>query len=289
MASRGDLLAEAYRSALTTPIALPDDLASLLEQKLAEAEAVHPGLGLAPESFARHLGKKTSAGSALDSLVAPDLYLARATGDGSAPALARFRELYTNDIRNVHARSSGTRPPLDELMQTLEEKLFVGPEPKILDYAGSGRLASWLRVVTSRALVDLVREREPVAQSSDGDAPLAIPTPDDDPELQYLKRRYRAEIKDSFEAAALTLSAEDRNALREYYVHGLNIDQIAELRGIHRATAARRISSAREAVLKATRRVLMERTGLGRDELESLVRLVESQMHVTVERVLGTA
>lgn len=290
MASRGDLLAETYRSVLTTPIAVRDDLASVLEQKLAEAESVHPNLVLEAERFVRHLGEKTGPDSPLDALVAADLYLARACADGSAAALARFQELYSTDIRSVHARSSGTRPPLDELVQVLQEKLFVGPHPKILDYAGSGKLENWLRVVTSRTLVDLIRERDPAVESqNDGEGPLALPTPDDDPELQYLKRKYRSEIKDSFEQAALTLSAEDRNALREYYVHGLNIDQIAELRGIHRSTAARRVSSARDAVLKATRRVLMERTGLGRDELESLVRLVESQMHVTVERVLGTA
>src|SRR5262245_48213213 len=123
MASRGNLLADAYRSALASPIGPIDDLASLLEQKLGEAETAHPGLLLAPEDFARHLAQKTNAESSLDALMAPDLYLARATANGSSPALARFRELHASCIRNVHARSSGTRPPLDELMQVLEEKL----------------------------------------------------------------------------------------------------------------------------------------------------------------------
>jgi RNA polymerase sigma-70 factor (ECF subfamily) len=265
------------------------DLDETLRAKLEEAESAHPSIRLDRATFLRHLADKTSADSPLTTLLAPDLYLARACGEGMPPALAAFRELHGGDIRDVHARSSGSRPPLDELTQAVHEKLFVGSHPKILDYAGTGKLKNWVRVVASRTLVDLIRERDPAAEPHDSEAPLGIPAPDDDPELQYLKLKYRSEIKEAFEHAVTTLAAEERNALREYYVHGLGIDQIAELRGIHRSTAARRVSSAREAVLKATRRVLMERTGLGQTELESLVRMVESQMHVTVERVLGTA
>jgi RNA polymerase sigma-70 factor (ECF subfamily) len=270
-------------------MAVESDLDQALHAKVSEAEATHPSIRLDQAAFVRHLAAKTTHDSPLDTLQAADLYLARACGEGLAPALAVFRDLHGGDIREVHARSSGSRPPLDELTQAVHEKLFVGSHPKILDYSGTGKLKNWVRVVASRTLVDLIRERDPAAEPHAAEAPLGIPAPDDDPELQYLKLKYRSEIKQAFEHAVTLLAAEERNALREYYVHGLSIDQIAELRRIHRSTAARRVSSAREAVLKATRRVLMERTGLGQDELESLVRLVESQMHVTVERVLGTA
>jgi hypothetical protein len=47
------------------------------------------------------------------------------------------------------------------------------------------------------------------------------------------------------------------------------------------------VAAARQRVLETTRELLTQRTGLGPDELESLVRLVQSQMHVSIERVLG--
>jgi hypothetical protein len=55
----------------------------------------------------------------------------------------------------------------------------------------------------------------------------------------------------------------------------------AELAGIE-GTAARR---ARD-ILRETRQLLMQRLKISRAELESIVRLIESQMHVTMERIL---
>ncbi len=82
---------------------------------------------------------------------------------------------------------------------------------------------------------------------------------------------------------------EERNVLRDHYAQGLGIDQIAAIHGIHRATAARRLATAREAILRETRQLLMQRLKVSRAELESVVRLIESQMHVTMERILREA
>lgn len=121
------------------------------------------------------------------------------------------------------------------------------------------------------------------------DEPGALPleAPGDDSEMAYLKGRYAIEVKAAFEEAARALDAEERNVLREHYAGKLGIDQLAAVHGIHRATAARRFASAREAVLRRTRQILTERLRLSHGELESVVRLVESRMHVTVERVFA--
>jgi len=201
-------------------------------------------------------------------------------------AIARFEAVYASEVRIVHARARGNKPALDELAQAVRVKLFAGESPRIREYRGTGSLKNWVRVVATRTLIEMARATK-VADSIEDSGVVPLSAPDDDPEMAYLKRRYAAEVKEAFEAAASELGAEDRNVLRAHYARGLSIDQIAAVHGIHRATAARRLASARDAVLAGTRRILMTRLRLSRAELESVVRMVESRMHVTAERVFG--
>jgi len=180
----------------------------------------------------------------------------------------------------------GERPPADELVQTLRAKLFVGDRPRIAEYRGASTLEAWLRVVATRALIEAMRRRkstEPIDESG----PHPIASGGDDPETAYLKRRYSSELRGAFEQAAQRLDAESRAVLHDHYARGRGIDAIADARGIHRATAARRLAGAREEVLRETRRALMARLRVSRATLESILRLVEDEMHVTVERIFG--
>jgi len=228
-----------------------------------------------------------SSGHCIDAtLYRDDVALAAACARGDAIAVARFESLYASDVRLVHARSRGAKPPVDELVQVVWTKLFVGPSPRIAEYGGKGTLRNWVRVIATRSLIEMARRQKPeVDLEESGVVPLVAP--DDDPEMAYLKRRYAHEIKDAFERAAKALDPEERNVLREHYAGGLGIDQIAAVHGIHRATAARRLSCARESVLAGTRRILAARLGLSRAELESIARMVESRMHLTAERIFA--
>ena len=55
---------------------------------------------------------------------------------------------------------------------------------------------------------------------------------------------------------------------------------------LHRATAARRLAAARAALVKGTRTAMRARLRVDGAELESILRLIESQVHVSVERLL---
>jgi RNA polymerase sigma-70 factor (ECF subfamily) len=270
-------------------------MASPIDRVLEDAKRAWPDITLDDAAFAAHAMEK-AAGADLARLHAADLYLAFACARGNPIALARFEERHAADIRAIYMQSRGAKPPLDDLMQLVRARLFTGERPRIADYGGLGELKNWVRVTASRVLVDMIRGadppdgrgRAPADQQNSGDeAFLSVPSPGDDPEMELLKRTYRAEMRQAFEDAARDLSPEERNVLREHYAHGLGIDQIAAMHGIHRATAARRLQGAREAVLRGTRQLLMNRLRLSRSELESALRLIESQMHVTVERVLA--
>jgi RNA polymerase sigma-70 factor (ECF subfamily) len=261
-------------------------LAVSLARCVSRGRAAWPDLAIDDASFVAHLGPRVAPGS-VDSAHAGDLWLACACARAVPGAVEAFEQAHAADVRAVHAQAHPPRPALDELQQVLRARLFVGPAPKIADYSGVGPLRSWVRVVGARVLVDLARapSARETPRSSDDDF-LAVPSPDDDPELEYLKRTYRSELRQAFEDAARALGAEERNVLRDHYARGLSIDEIAAAHGIHRATAARRVEGAREAVLRGTRQRLMQRLRLSRRELESVVRLIESQLHVTMDRVL---
>ncbi len=106
------------------------------------------------------------------------------------------------------------------------------------------------------------------------------------PELVAIKREHAEAFRAAFEHAMEQLGARDRSMLRFHVVEGLSIDRIAKLESVHRATAARWISRARTRVYDAVRAELRLRLKLTRKELESLIRVVQSQLDFSVRRHL---
>ena len=144
---------------------------------------------------------------------------------------------------------------------------------------------SWVRVVAARETARfLPRARREIAADEEEFATLI--GADDDPEIGYLKRLYRHEFKRAFQAAIEQLDDLGRLILRQHVLDGLGIDELAGLHGVHRATAARWIQSAREAVLAGTQRELIRRLQLSRSELVSIMRLIGSQLDVSLPRLL---
>lgn len=265
----------------------PADAAPLVERAVAEARAAHPDVLVPEERLVEHLAAKLPPGSlheAVAALRVPDLYLALGCALGDPAALAAFEAAYDREYRAVLGRVRGAKPELDDFRQLLREKLFSPDRPKILEYAGAGELRAWVRVTFTRTLLDAIRKRTETEGATD-ERVRALPAAEADPELSYLKRLYTKEFKSAFEEAAAALSAEERNLLRYSVAEGLTVDQIGALYSVHRATAARRVASAREALLAGTRARLMAHLRLSRAELESVMRLIESELHVSVHRL----
>ena len=179
---------------------------------------------------------------------------------------------------------------MDEVLQCLREKLFVpqdGEPAKILGAAVHGDLPGVIRVAAVRTALNLRRRDQRIELD---DAPLLRElAPDDDPELRALKEQHRSAFKAALEDALGTLTARERNILRMHLVHGLSIDAIGSAYQAHRATAARWLTAIREKLDREARRLLRERRGLSDPEVDSLVRLVESHIQVSFQRVLGSA
>lgn len=290
-------LREAFLDALRSPpreaFESDETLDARLEGFLDTArEAVAP-IEVDPVDFMRHLAGVLAADATsetLSKLRAADLYLACACANGDGRALAAFDTEFGRDIDLAIARSGNLDLSRDEFRQLLRNKLFVpreGKRPKIADYAGRGDLRSWVRVTALRMIVDIVRQRAGGREVSvDAEMLGAVPSAQDDPELDYIQRVYKSEFKDALQEAFTNLSPRERNLLRHQVLHGLNIDQVGALYKVHRTTAFRWIEKARKSLLRETRQALMNRLRVGSGEFLSIMRVVQGDLDVSVRRLL---
>lgn len=246
-----------------------------------EAQRVEPvALGITVDSLVARI----VAIDVADSPHLADVALAFACAEQSPTALAAFERRYGGDYAGALSRLSLSRSEIDEVAQTVRERLFVarpGLAPKILNYAGRGALVAWLRAVIVRAGIDLrrTRAREP-DRPGDAEPLMDLTAATDDPELESLRARYQQPFREAFRDALLALPQDERNALRLNVAEGLNIEQIGVIYGVHRATVARWIARAREGIAAQTRQLLAARLGMPAPEIESLVRLCQSRLDV---------
>ncbi|MEM7159609.1 MAG: sigma-70 family RNA polymerase sigma factor [Myxococcota bacterium] len=282
-------LDESARDAYLDHHGLDEDLATLVDKAV---EARGP-LSVTPQMLVTHVARVAGAKTdptALDSLRAGDLYLACACSIGEDRALALFEAEYGRDIDLAIARSGNVNLSKDEFRQLLRNKLFVvrgDRPPKIADYAGRGDLRSWVRVTALRMIVDIVRQKNSGKEISVESEMLgAMPSPDEDPELDYIQRVYKNEFKGSLQSAFHNLTPRERNLLRHQVIHGLNIDQVGAIYRVHRTTAFRWIEKARKSLLRETRAELMNRLRVGTGELHSIMRVVQGDLDVSVRRLL---
>jgi RNA polymerase sigma-70 factor (ECF subfamily) len=216
-------------------------------------------------------------------VVAEDLYLALACADGNEAAIAAFRDAHVPALRQALGKLGGmSAATIDEVVQRVLVIVFVGEAgpPQITTYSGRGTLRSWIRTIGVRT------GRRQLGLEADVAGDDALPDiTASDPELDLLRERYRDQVKHAFAAAFAELADRERNVLRQYHIDGLTIDQLATLYQVNRATTARWVAGARLAVITRTRKHLVDRYGIAAAEVDSIIRLVRSQLDVSVREI----
>ncbi len=267
------------------------DLDQLLAHQLAEAAAAWPTVQLEPAAYLRHLADKLRERSdelaerVIRTMPAADLYLAAACTAGDPAAITAFTTSILPVLRPALAKLGVPDVTIDETEQRVLIMVLVGdPQlPAIATYGGRGRLRSWLRSIgvrTGRRLMGVT------AASTHADDELdRLSANVHDPELELLRTRYRDEVRRALDAAVASLAERQRNVLRQYYIDGLTIDELAALYRVDRATTARWVVAARSAVLAGTRDQLATSLGASTDEVESILRLVRSQLELSLRQL----
>jgi RNA polymerase sigma-70 factor (ECF subfamily) len=252
-----------------------------MKHRLAEARAAWPRVTVDEAAFQSFLARRALPD---EHMHVADLYLAFAASQGDEVAIAAVEDMFIVPLRRTMASLRLGPAALDDLRQALHVLLFVA-QGKIATYDGRGSLRSWLRVVVVREAMHFARIERRSALSSD--ALDDFPAIGDDPELAHLKRIYKDEFAKAFAAAVSNLSFRQQNVLRQSVTFGLNVDRIGALYNVHRATVARWLDDARETLLVETRRELAGRLQLSDREIDSLLRCIESQLEVSVNRLLA--
>jgi RNA polymerase sigma-70 factor (ECF subfamily) len=239
-----------------------------------------PELVARPLEFAAHVERLSVPARDLASR-GQELYLAFACSRGDAAALRILEREYLTRARRVMSRVNRSAEFLDEASQALRERLFVGENARIVQFAASGPLSAWLRIAALRSALNLQKARR---NQSDllTESLLELPAP-----AGADAERYRELVQSAVDAAFATLSTRERNVLRLCYIEGSSIDQIAALYGTHRSTAARWISAARGRILDQVSEVVRTKLGLSASEIQSVLVRVRSQLEISVLRLLG--
>lgn len=274
-----------------------EGLAQALEELVRRAQAEEPTLKLSPAGFSRYVAARCQGADPLldhlASLRAGDLWLAYGCATGNRHALLRFQDRFRADIEIAVARSGNADVSPEDFRQHILGKLFttVGDAPpRIAEYGGRGSLRGWLRITIVRQMIDFVRrtQRRELGHQVDEAELLGLRAATADPELAYARTSFETDLREALKEGFASLSARERNLLRHFLIHGLSIDDVARIYGVHRATAHRWRLRAQETLLHATRSALRAR--LGTDTLDfrnALSSLHESHLHITIRRYLS--
>ena len=264
--------------------AVEHELAALVARAQGEA----PGVALDPLAFVAYLAERVTfdvhGRPKLPVLHAGDLWIAFGCVEQDQAALAMFEQRFAPEIKQALQRSFEPALADDAELRLRERLLLVAADesPRLASFAGRGSLAGWLRAAAVRTAIDLMRSRREIASDPTtlGDIDAV------DPLLASLKQRYRDEFKTAFNEAAKQLTDRERTLLRYRFLDDLSIDEIGLLYRVHRATVARWIAAIRESLFEATRARLMATLKISESEVDSVLRLIDSQLDISIEAVM---
>lgn len=265
-----------------------------LRRHVAEARAAWSELSVTACELATELGRRLGDSATVAALIAcrgDDVYLAIAGAAGDPIATRAIMAVVEREVQMGAARTRATPDQAAEVRGELHRILFTSEPHRpaaTREFAGRGDLRGYIRVMATRELVRTVqrgRREEPREE----EALFALIAPGGDPELSILRDRFHGSVDVAVRAALGKLSERSRALLRYQVVDGWNVDRVGALYGVHRATAARWVAAARDELGGLIRAELAALLAIHVDEVDSIVRLVQSRLDVSLERLIGQA
>jgi RNA polymerase sigma-70 factor (ECF subfamily) len=258
-----------------------------LEIAFAAGRATWPTVALSLQRFSARMRELGVTGSDLVARAA-DLFLTTGCAAADREAQRAFDETYLARLDHLVGRPGIERHLLDEIRQKVRLKLLAGDEPRIGSYGGRGALLSWVRVTAARVTVDVLAAAGEGARDVRDVGDLLVSS-DPSPELEMVKRRYRADFQAALDASLGALPARDRTLLRLHFIEGLNFEEIGAIYRVHRATVFRWMIALRQRVFSDICQRFALRLGASTSELRSLVGLLSDDLQASAKRMLGVA
>ncbi len=263
----------------------------VLARHRAAARAAWPQLVVDDAELGRELARRLGGATPaqLASCRASDVYLAIAASRGDASAIAQVKQVIDREVDMTAAKTGASPEQVADVKSEIARIVLVdeGQRPAALrDFAGRAELKSYVCVIATRELIRTVqrgRREQPV----EDDRLFAMLSNLDDPEMNALRARYHDSVTTGLRSALGRLGERERALLRYQLVDGWNVDRVGALYGVHRATAARWIAGARDALGTLLRDEVSRTLAIPVAEVDSIVRLVQSRIDVSLARMIG--
>lgn len=268
-------------------------LEEALGELLRRGQEAYPEIPLPAEAFLRFLARRLpqgeAAAEALLALRAADLHLLCALTEGSAAAARTLAARHLARVAAALGRLGAQPAVIQDIQQALHQQLLQSEREATRGrYSGQGDLASWLCVTAVRELRRLVK-REARARSLSASGLDEAADDGGDQELAYLRLTYGQRLKRAWREALGRLDSRECNVLRYHFVDGLSLEELAVLYHVGRSTAGRWVLSARQRLLAEVRAALQREGPLQESELSSILRLAQSQVDLSLPRLLREA
>ncbi|HKO95335.1 MAG TPA: hypothetical protein VJU61_29465 [Polyangiaceae bacterium] len=262
-----------------------------MEEALGDAFAVGqrtwPNIRLDLATFVAHGLRVLGTAPEWDwSRFGAELYLCCACAHGDTEAMRVLEADTLPQVVKAISRIDSDAEFIEEALQTLRDKLLVGPKPKIADYAARGPLVAWLSVAAARVALDAIRSRN-ARKLHHADLPDRLAQTDSSPLNDIVTSRYRDSFQRALKHAIHALPARERNLLRLQLVGRCSIDQLGRMYLVHRATAARWLESARNRVFESVRQQMKLEHRLSDGEFDSIARGVRSQLDLSITATIS--
>jgi RNA polymerase sigma-70 factor (ECF subfamily) len=272
-------------------VARTEDIDARWQAVFDAARAAFPSLPLTMATFVAYASARAGDRPPAD-LPAADLYLACACAHRIPGSVEAFERTILAQMPAFLSRLKPGAAFVDEVRQEILTRLFVpsgDAPPRITEYAGRGSLAGWVRIASVRAALNLKRKRSEKPYDSFDALEAQLPPVGKDPELDILRVRYLDDVKGALEAAFRTLPPDLRLMLRLHSVQSLQGEEIARILRVNRSTVMRNLARAREQLLAETQRTLRGRLKITDSECSTIVRLVRSELAVSLPRLLAAS
>jgi RNA polymerase sigma-70 factor (ECF subfamily) len=258
-----------------------------VRQMFCEGQRKWPLVKLGFEAFFGHCTRVLGASAEEAELPreAADLYLCCACVEAQPEALRAFESEGMGVAKAAIARINREADFVQDTLQEVWDKLLLGSEPRVKQYAGRGPLKAWVRVTATRVALDRNRARGRLAlRHVELSEQLAARSTS--PEAQLTKARFGPAFVQALRDAVAGLSAQERNVLRMHLSGHCSIDEIGRAYNVHRATSARWLDRARLKVHESVRQDLCVRQDkLTASEFKSLAAMMGSELELSLTGV----
>lgn len=217
----------------------------------------------------------------------PGIVLACALFHRVPAALTSFEQQVAPRVKAALKKLGAPDSAVDEHLQATRTRLLADDQgARLKHYRGVGSFEAFVITTAVRSLTDA--HRGPQQKDTD-DEPLSKLPAAVDLERQLARSGQAQFFAAAFRESLAALTPRERALLKLNLVDGASIDELAPLYQVSRATVARWLASARQALQRGTLERLSQRTKLGGSDLDGLMASLESGFDVSLRRFVAEA